>query len=144
MISVNEGEIVHSFFRVLLAVAVSSTSMLALAQPATAAGAISGYKLEKGKATVPFGEQVTIWSCWEPGTFNPNLYAWTGKSWSRLARGQISTNRKLCNKGDVYVEFTFRVSQRGKPQAGKPYNVVKVKETCRGCDPYTWLLPVRV
>ncbi len=130
--------------RALLAVAFATASMLVLAQPATAAGSISAYKLEKGKATVPYGEQVTIWACWDPGTYNPNLYAWTGKSWSRWARGDVSTNRKLCNKGDVYVEFTFRVSQMGKPQEGKPYNVVKVKETCRGCDPYTWLLPVQV
>lgn len=131
-------------FRTLLAAAVSGLAVLALAQPAVAAGTISAYKLEKGKLAVPFGEQVTIWACWDPGTYNPNLYAWTGNSWSRWARGQVSINRKLCNKGDVYVEFTFRVNQMGKPQAGKPYNVVKVKETCRGCDPYTWLLPVKV
>jgi len=134
----------NAFVRILLAATVSSAVVLAVAQPVAASEPISGYKLEKGKATVPFGQQVTIWSCWRPGTFNPNLYAWNGKSWTRWARGQISTSKKLCKKGDLYVEFTFRVSQKGQPQAGKPYNVVKVKETCRGCQPYTWLLPVRL
>jgi len=131
--------------KMLLLIASITCVVVSVAPPAHAGQMVSGYKLERGEATVPFGRDVRMWSCWEPGRYtNPSLYAWTGRSWSRWAKGEISSNSKKCNKGSVYVVFSFRVSQPGTPKKGKNYNVVRVKETCRGCEPYVWLLPVSV
>jgi hypothetical protein len=109
---------------------------------ASAAPLYSAYKLEKQKTAVPYGETVTIWACWDPGYTAPSLYAWTGRSWSRWSKGQLWRDDERCDKGADYVEFTFRVTQPGRPVEGKRFNLLKVKETCRGCDPYVWNLPV--
>lgn len=128
----------------LMTALVLSVGLLAvlIPSPVSATPLYSAYKLEKQKATVPFGETVTIWACWDPGYTAPSLYAWTGRSWTRWAKGQIWRKDKRCEKGSDYVEFTFRVTQLGRPVEGKSFNLLKVKETCRQCDPYVWNLPV--
>ena len=133
--------------RLMLLIFATTVTALTLTQAGLvqASQVVSGYKLEKGKATVPYGQEVSVWSCWEPGSYtNPSLYAWTGRSWTRWAVGDVSTNSRKCKRGHIYVVFSFTVSQKGSPKSGADYNVVKVKETCRGCEPYVWLMPVRL
>ena len=56
----------------------------------------------------------------------------------------VGRNDQRCDRGDAYVVYTFKVTLRGTPKRGADYNVVKVKETCRSCQPAVWWLPVRV
>ena len=135
-----KGRMRRPLFGALLLAVASVAAMVP--SPVSAAPLYSAYKLEKQKISVPFGETVTVWACWDPGYTAPSLYAWTGRSWSRWAKGQIWRKDKRCEKGADYVEFTFRVTQAGRPVDGKDFNLLRVKETCRQCDPYVWNMPV--
>jgi hypothetical protein len=114
------------------------------AATAASGSGLSSYKLEAHETSVDYGTDVRMWSCWDRGDA-PILYAWTGDSWSRWAVGVVKgPDLDKCRRGDHKIIFNFHVSQKGRHIANRPYNLLKVKETCRECEPAKWTLPVVV
>ena len=103
----------------------------------------NAYKLAAQKDSVVYDTDVAMWDCWDASA-KPSFYAWTGKSWSRWAVAETSADIEKCGEDDVKAVFRYHVSRKGKKVQDKPYRLLKVKETCKGCEASIWYLPIRV
>lgn len=128
----------------LLLAAILAAGGSPAATAATAEGdGQNAYKLAAHKDSVVYDTDVSMWDCWDAGV-KPSFYAWTGKSWSRWAVAETSADVQKCGETDNKAVFRYHVSRKGKKVQGKPYRLLKVKETCKGCEPSIWFLPIRL
>jgi hypothetical protein len=85
-----------------------------------------------------------MWDCWDAGVI-PRFYAWNRQRWTRWSVGEVSTDHEKCpHQGQRKVVYRYRVTLKGHPVAGKPYNLLRVKEDCNGCEASPWTLPITV
>lgn len=102
----------------------------------------NAYKLAAHNAAVRYDRDVAMWDCWDAGVV-PRLSAWNGRRWIRWAVAEVSKDATKCpEKGTRKAVYRYHVSLKGRPVDGFAYNLVKVKEHCRGCETSRWTLPV--
>ena len=129
---------------VRIAVAVIAALSVLVAPSAVAAGSYDANELWAHEESVPLGERVTMWECWETGIgSNPRLFQKVGKKWKRLDVSSVKRDERRCGE-DTPLKATYKFKVRNSltwNKEARSYEAT-VRTRCKNCEPYNWTILV--
>lgn len=112
--------------------------------PASADKTYDANALWEYEDSVPLGERVTMWECWEDVIGGrPTIDQRVNGKWKRLDVSSVVRDEEVCgSRTPLKATYKFKVRDSlrwNKKQ--KTYEAV-VRTYCSGCVSYNWAIPV--